>query len=262
MNNLNTLLEIAIKASIDAGDAMMKVYSEIDFGIEIKADKSLVTKADKIAHEIIDNYLKTTNIPVLSEEGASIDYEIRKNWNQLWIVDPLDGTKEFINKNGEFTVNIALVENQIPILGVVYCPALHMLYYGSKESGSFKLTISESLAYDLTESVKLPLVNSYEVYTVVASRSHLSEETSQYIKDLENEHGKVDMISKGSSLKFCIVAEGLAQCYPRFAPTMEWDTAAGHAVCKYAGFIVMDWNTQKEKLYNNQNLLNNWFLVK
>ncbi len=261
---MNKLLEIAIEASLAAGKRIMEIYENEDFEVDFKGDDSPLTIADLASHEIIMSYLKETDIPVLSEEGKDLPYEDRKNWRQLWIVDPIDGTKEFIKKNGEFTVNIALVEDQVPVLGVIYVPALQELYFSSKESGSFKvenITDFTSLPQIQELSTKLPLQVQKENYTVVASKSHLSPETVEYISALEKEHGKVESISKGSSLKLCMVAEGRADCYPRFAPTMEWDTAAGQAICMYAGKTVMDYTTKKEMLYNRENLLNNWFLV-
>lgn len=180
-------------------------------------------------------------------------------------MDPIDGTKEFIKKNGEFTVNIALVEDQKPVLGVIYVPALKELYFSTKETGSFKVS-NISGVVGLTEikekAVELPLNLERDCYTVVASKSHLSPETEEYILGLENEYGTVSTTSKGSSLKLCMVAEGQADCYPRFAPTMEWDTAAGQAICIYAGKTVLDYITKEELWYNRENLLNNWFLVK
>lgn len=266
------LLETAIKASLEAGKRIMEIYEHEDFEVNFKGDDSPLTKADLASHEIIMTHLSDTNIPVLSEEGKDIAYEDRKDWKQLWIIDPIDGTKEFIKKNGEFTVNIALIEDQKPILGVIYVPALGELYYASSEFGSFKLdNITEFSGIDdvIKNADKLPRTITHESqpinprrYTVVASKSHLSPETEEYILDLENEHGTVSTTSKGSSLKLCMVAEGQADCYPRFAPTMEWDTAAGQAICMYAGKTVFDYTTQKEMLYNRENLLNNWFLVK
>lgn len=263
MNNL--LLETAIKASLDAGKRIMEIYENEDFEVDFKGDDSPLTKADLASHDIIISYLKETDIPVLSEEGKDTPYEKRKLWSQLWIVDPIDGTKEFIKKNGEFTVNIALIEYQAPVLGVIYVPALQELYFSSKDSGSFKvenIIDFTSLQEIQVLSKKLPLQLQKENYMVVASKSHLSTETVEYISGLEKEHGKVESISKGSSLKLCMVAEGQADCYPRFAPTMEWDTAAGQAICMYAGKKVIDQETKKEMLYNREELLNNWFLVK
>jgi 3'(2'), 5'-bisphosphate nucleotidase len=257
-------LEIAITAALEAGIEIMKIYETEDFSVEFKKDDSPLTKADIASNECIMKYLEKTGIPVLSEEGKEIPYEERKNWNQLWIVDPIDGTKEFIKRNGDFTVNIALIENHIPVLGVIYVPALKELYFSSRESGSFKIeAVDHSSTFDhiFQNAQNLPLKTDRSKYTVVASRSHLSQETKDFIDQLILEHGEVESISKGSSLKLCMVAEGSADCYPRFAPTMEWDTAAGQAICKYAGFMVEDRSTGKEMIYNRPELLNNWFLV-
>ena len=259
---LENLLKIAIEASIKAGDAILKIYDTEDFGVDMKSDNSPLTKADLASNEVIMEYLSQTGIDVLSEEGRSIPYEERKEWKQLWIVDPLDGTKEFIKRNGEFTVNIALIENGKVILGVVYSPVLRELYYGAKGLGSFKVSEASVFSRELlTKGQKLPLKKDRLVYTIVASRSHMSPETEEFIKEKEKEHGQIDTISKGSSLKLCMVAEGSADCYPRFAPTMEWDTAAGQGVCIYAGFDLIDWNTKQTMKYNREELLNNWFLV-
>jgi len=176
----------------------------------------------------------------------------------------IDGTKELTKRNGEFTINIALIEDQIPILGVIYVPVLKELYFADSQNGSFKVSgVEPSTTFEQIEHLKqqLPITTDRKNFTVVASRSHMSDETVQYIKELEEKHGAVDSISKGSSLKLCLVGEGAADCYPRFAPTMEWDTAAGHAICKYAGFHVEDRATNKEMVYNRPELLNNWFLV-
>lgn len=243
----------------------MEIYENEDFEVEAKDDDSPLTKADLASHKIIMEVLQETGIPVLSEEGRELPYEQRKHWSRLWIVDPIDGTKEFIKRNGEFTVNIALVEEQVPVLGVIYVPATRELYFADKETGSFKLKdISEFTFMDniRNKAEKLPLDLPKETYTVVASKSHLSPETEEYIDGLKKEHGEVETISKGSSLKLCMVAEGRADCYPRFGPTMEWDTAAGQAICMYAGKTVVDHNTKKEMVYNREVLLNNYFIVK
>lgn len=262
---MKQLLETAIKASLEAGKRIMEIYENEDFEVDFKGDDSPLTKADLASHEIIIDFLKKTDIPVLSEEGKDIPYEERKNWKRLWIVDPIDGTKEFIKRNGEFTVNIALVEDQKPILGVIYVPALEELYYAEQETGSYKAS-GVCSDYNLERldlmANRLPLARKDNNYRVVASKSHLSKETEDYIDSLKKEFGQVETISKGSSLKLCMVAEGKANQYPRFAPTMEWDTAAGQAICTYAGKTVLDWETKKEMLYNREQLLNNWFLVK
>jgi len=258
-------LEIAIKASLEAGKRIMEIYENEDFEVDFKGDDSPLTKADIASHEIIMEHLDKTGIPVLSEEGKDLSYAERKDWVTLWIVDPIDGTKEFIKKNGEFTVNIALVRDQKPVMGVIYVPALQELYYAQEGMGSFK--VEGIISFDgrdslETSAIKLPKKGLTSAFTVVASKSHLSEETRDYIQKLEDTHGEVVSISKGSSLKLCMVAEGKAHEYPRFAPTMEWDTAAGQAICNFAGKKVYDHKTGKEMLYNRENLLNNWFLVK
>ena len=258
-------LNTAISAALQAGKAILEIYHSGEFNVEIKDDNSPLTKADKASHNIIMSYLESTGIPVLSEEGKAIAYEERKEWNQLWIVDPIDGTKEFIKRNGEFTVNIALIENQCPLIGVIFVPVKGELYFSSKEMGAFKVAVDledYDLGALLAKASKLPLQREDNTFTIVASRSHMSTETQDYLNQMRDLHGEVNLISKGSSLKLCMVAEGTANCYPRFAPTMEWDTAAGQAICEHAGFQVIDWGTKENMLYNRRELLNNWFLVK
>ena len=262
MINQRELLEIAIIAAIEAGEKILNVYNSEDFGIENKADDSPLTRADLLSHQCILSHLVKTNIPVLSEEGSSIQYDERSQWEKIWIVDPLDGTKEFIKRNGEFTVNIALIINQSPCLGVVYVPVTKTIYWGAEEFGSYSYVIEKNESpIKLESKFKLPITLSKSAFTIVASRSHLSKETENYIEELRKIHGDVHIVSKGSSLKLCMVADGTADCYPRFAPTMEWDIAAGHAVCKFSGRSVLDIATKKEMLYNRKNLTNNWFIV-
>jgi 3'(2'), 5'-bisphosphate nucleotidase len=259
---MDQLLNTAIEAAIKAGQAILEVYHSGDFDIDIKSDDSPLTRADLASNGVILSYLKDTGIPVLSEEGRQIPFEERKSWKQLWIVDPLDGTKEFIKKNGEFTVNIALVENGNVKMGVVYTPALKELFVGADQIGSFKVDNVTLFEPSLLErGQKLPIPSERKTYTIVASRSHMSPETEVFTREKEKEHGQIKLISKGSSLKLCMVAEGLADCYPRFAPTMEWDTAAGHGVCQFAGIDVIDLETKSTMVYNRFSLLNNWFLV-
>jgi 3'(2'), 5'-bisphosphate nucleotidase len=258
------LINSAIRASILAGKEILTVYNS-DFAVETKDDKSPLTEADKRAHHKIMNILDSTSIPVLSEEGKEIPFEERKNWSRLWIVDPLDGTKEFVKRNGEFTVNIALIENNFPVAGVIYVPVTGVLYVGWKGMGAVKtISSNENSCWDdiFTNENKIPVKNNDEIFRIVASRSHMSPETEEYVKELENKHGKVELVSMGSSLKICLVAEGKAETYPRFAPTMEWDTAAGQAIAEAAGKEFLDWNTKSRMKYNRENLLNNWFLVK
>jgi 3'(2'), 5'-bisphosphate nucleotidase len=254
MNYLPEVIDIAF----EAGAAIMKIYNEGDFGVEMKSDNSPLTLADKAAHNIIVRGLNSTGIPVLSEEAdEEVSYNIRKEWNRLWIVDPLDGTKEFIKRNGEFTVNIALVENGVPVMGVVYAPALRKLYYGSVNNGAFVIEGDSSDDRVIAIGQNQPP----DTFTIVGSRSHGSPETEAYIEDMKKKHGDVSFVASGSSLKFCLVAERKAHAYPRFAPTMEWDTAAGHAVLLAAGGSVKVWPDDVQLHYNREQLRNPWFLA-
>ncbi len=263
--NLNKNIELAIKASLIAGNEILKVYNTDDFEIKIKSDNSPLTIADKKAHKVIVDILKDTNIPVLSEEGKNIAYEERSKWDYYWLVDPLDGTKEFIKRNGEFTVNIALIHNKAPVVGVIYVPVTRDLYFSENEIGAFKVINVDSesdINLVMTQGFKLPFIEENEVFTVVGSRSHMNSETEDFIAKLKKEHGELEFMSKGSSLKICMVAEGLANIYPRFAPTMEWDTAAGHAIAIGAGCTVTQSDERLPLIYNKEDLLNPWFIVK
>jgi 3'(2'), 5'-bisphosphate nucleotidase len=262
---MNHLLRIAIKAAIDAGEKIMKIYDSSDFGIETKEDSSPLTLADKAAHETITGQLISTGIPILSEEGKTIPWETRKTWETFWLVDPLDGTKEFIKKNGEFTVNIALIEKGNPIMGIVFVPVSGELFYadndGSRVSvvSNFENTDPEQI---MNNSVQLPLITQEEKFVVAGSRSHINTETENYIKQLDTGGRPLTMISKGSSLKICMVATGEADIYPRLGPTMEWDIAAGHAIAIYAGKSVTQYPSGEPVVYNKENLLSPFFVVK
>jgi len=262
-----TIFNTAISAAIKAGNEILKIYNDpsSDFSVEKKADNSPLTIADKASHRIIEELLKTTNLPVLSEEGRSISFEERKNWQQFWMVDPLDGTKEFIKQNGEFTVNIALIENTQPVAGIIFVPVSRTLYVGDTKEGAWKLeNVKEAITFnDLkNRGQKLPANRQERNFTLVGSRSHANEETKAYIDERTKEHEKIDIISKGSSLKICMVAEGVADEYPRFGPTMEWDTAAGHAIANAAGKKLWHTNMKNELTYNKEDLLNPFFIVK
>jgi len=275
MNLKNNFLMGAIEAALDAGREILSVY-DTDFSVEHKEDQSPLTLADKKAHQVITSRLALFQIPILSEEGRGIDFNERKNWEQLWIVDPLDGTKEFIKRNGEFTVNIALVERGKPILGVVYWPVKDILYLGDGKIGAYKIEKASSLfqaeeAKDpvsilkstLDQLERLPLKDSKPgVFTIVGSRSHPSPELEAFVQKMRKEHGEVNHISAGSALKICLVAEGAANIYPRLGPTMEWDTAAGQAVAESSGATVLDFEKNIPLEYNKENLLNPWFVVK
>ena len=227
------------------GQKIMDIYDNFNIDIQIKEDQSPLTQADLISHQLINECLQSTAYPVISEESE----KIYTNAAKYWLVDPLDGTKEFINKNGEFTVNIALIENQYPIAGYVYSPTRKSLYVGGIKKHSFKIQ-DGVLEQIQTSPVADPI-------RIVASRSHLNEETKKYISQFP----RYELLQSGSSIKFCMVAEGKADLYPRFAPTSEWDTAAAQAVVEGAGGTVQD--TQGERLiYQKDQILNPHFIVK
>jgi len=250
---LKKYLPIIVDAARDAGIKILEVYNSENFDVEKKGDDSPLTKADKLAHNAIVSKLKEhTEFPILSEEGAKIPFEERKNWEYFWMVDPLDGTKEFIKKNGEFTVNIALIHKNEPILGVVYAPVLDKIYFGGKGIGAF-------MDENMDPQHKMELINNETgKVRIVASRSHLNDDTKNYIEQFDNAETK----SMGSSLKFMLIADSEADIYPRFAPTMEWDTAAAHAVLKGLELEVINMEDDKPLRYNKENLLNPHFLVK
>ena len=252
--DMSSLQEIARRA----GEEVMKIYRS-DFDVEFKDDKSPLTIADTKSNEIICNSLQELypDIPILSEESSQIPYSVRREWSRYWCIDPIDGTKEFIKKNGEFTINIALIEDSKPVAGVVYAPAIDLIYSAKQGEGAYR------------DGKRLPLEineNPTKLLRVVASKSHLSKETQDFIDELAKETEHIEQVSKGSSLKLCMVAEGSADIYPRMAPTMEWDTAAADAIVREAGAMTYRLNQNLEiegtLLYNKENLLNPWFIVK
>lgn len=259
----------AIDAALQAGERIRQVYEdpEADFQVERKADNSPLTIADRRAHEAISALLKAgTPFPILSEEGRQIPYAERAAWTELWIVDPLDGTKEFIKRNGEFTVNIALVRRGVPVMGVIYVPVKEWLYFAAEGLGAFKVEGIRALGAETVDDLmrrgaRLPRQEERDAFVVVASRSHSTPETEAYIERMRQAHERVELRSSGSSLKICLIAEGKADVYPRFAPTMEWDTAAGHAIVRVAGGEVRQADGGAPLLYNKEDLLNPWFIV-
>ena len=261
--NFKDLLKTAINASIEGGAAIMRVYNS-DFDIEKKLDNSPLTLADKNCNEVIEKSLFKTGIPILSEEGSQTPYEERKKWEYFWLVDPLDGTKEFIKRNGEFTVNIALIHEGTPVMGVIYVPVQQVLYFALEGLGSYKVSKNsyvDSIDALVLNANRLPINYKKDKYVIVGSRSHMSIETKLFFEEKKKEYEDIDILSIGSSLKLCMVAEGKADAYPRYAPTMEWDTGAGHAIAKFAGFFVKQYNSPDDVVYNKENLLNPWFLV-
>ena len=242
----------------EAGTAIMGVYAR-GFHVRRKADRSPLTEADSIAHRIIADALEAEHpgIPILSEEGSNqTPYSERRKWTQYWLVDPLDGTREFIKRNGQFTVNIALVEDGCPAAGVVFAPARDWMYWGSAGNGAFK-----SVGDGEAAPIRCATVPESGRLRVVGSNSHLSAETREYLDALRFRYSEVSFVAMGSSLKICLVADGSAELYPRLAPTMEWDTAAAHAVLAAAGGRILDQGTGDDLRYNKDNLLNSWFVA-
>lgn len=268
---LTELLREAIAAALKAGNAILGIYNKASFSVELKADESPLTMADRQAHQIIKNSLAKLDIPIISEEGRAVSYSERQNWERCWIVDPLDGTKEFIKRNGEFTVNIAMIEKNRPVLGVVFAPVPRTLYYATLDNGAYKVKpipdFAESEMDEVLESIfaspeKLPCPDRIsDAFTIVGSRSHASDELLAYVEQKRTEKGAVQFIQAGSSLKICLVAEGTADVYPRLGPTMEWDTAAGHVVAESAGAKVKAYQSGKRLNYNKPDFLNPWFIV-
>jgi 3'(2'), 5'-bisphosphate nucleotidase len=252
--DLEALLILAIQAAEEGCREILHIYNSNDFKAEEKSDRSPLTLADKNSHHKISSILEPAGLPVLSEEGKNIPYEERRNWNHFWMVDPLDGTKEFIKRNGEFTVNIALIRQDTPILGVVAVPVSHEIYYATQGYDAYLRKGGK----DHKLEKRTPVDLNREGLRVVASRSHMNEETQSYIDGLRNP----SLVSAGSSLKFMLLASGKADVYPRYAPTMEWDTAAAHAIVKETGLEVLQYGTSEPLVYNKENLLNPYFIVR
>jgi 3'(2'), 5'-bisphosphate nucleotidase len=250
---MNDLIPKLIDITREAAEEALKIYNTADFGIEHKEDKTPLTEADRRSNIVITEGLEKlhSDIPVISEENQSIPYKERKNWDRFWLVDPLDGTKEFIKRNGEFTINIALMEDGHPVLGVVSAPVKGIIYYGMKGEGAFGLPAGGGQQ----EKIHVPSAPDIERIKAVASRSHFSEKAKLLMEALDAE-----MINAGSSLKFVTVAKGEADFYPRFGPTHEWDTAAGHAIAEAAGAVVCGLDGQPLS-YNKEDLRHNGFLV-
>jgi 3'(2'), 5'-bisphosphate nucleotidase len=282
------LLATACRAVLPASAAILRIYEEGNWNVEEKDDKSPLTRADREAHEIIARVLEeeSPEVPVLSEEGAHLPFETRKTWERLWIVDPLDGTKEFLSRNGEFTVNVALAVGGTPVLGVVAVPALDTYYVAAGGHGAFRASgetvaaaaeARDPIAAMEAQAVRLAAAAgagdtaragaaAETTARVVASRSHLNAETEAFIEGLKTQYTDVTIVQAGSAVKLCRVAEGEADYYPRLAPTMEWDTAAGDAVVREAGGRVLhaaaDGSSDGSELtYNKEDLHNPYFVA-
>lgn len=263
----------------------MEIYNR-DFDVWYKKDKSPLTMADQRSHDIIVAHMSDQagdQFPILSEEGKDISFKQRSKWEYFWLVDPLDGTKEFVKRNGEFTVNIALIHRNRPVLGVVYVPVKDVLFFAAEGLGAYKSDSSDVfelvngkasekerdglLRTLIDHSVKLPVYNSQittidSQLTIVGSRSHPTKELEDFVEAMKKKYERVKFISAGSSLKLCLVAEGKADIYPRLGPTMEWDTAAGQVIVEQAKGSVLNVETDEPLIYNKENLLNPWFIVR
>lgn len=261
---INQLIDKAIEAAILAGKKILEVYQDQNFKVKYKWDFSPLTAADTQSNAVIEKFLEQTNIPVLSEEGTHTNYQTRKDWKEYWLVDPLDGTKEFIKRNGEFTVNIALMQDNQPVAGVIYVPVTGELYVGMLTEGAYKIVNpAPNCTFSEMQNSGIRLPKSYEKskYVVAVSRSHRHGNLENFLDELKQQHGDIELVSKGSSLKICMVAEGIADAFPRFGPTMEWDTAAGHALAKAAGKNIWHTDLKSELSYNKENLKNPNFIV-
>jgi 3'(2'), 5'-bisphosphate nucleotidase len=261
------LLYHSIQAAITAGDAILKVYHQEHIETQSKADESPLTQADLAANKILMEQLGLTGIPIISEEIKNTSFKQRKNWEECWIIDPLDGTKEFINRNGEFTVNIALLSDEKLQLGIIYVPVTGVLYFTAGDmKSSYKFSYKNELPVMeeiLAASQQLNPQKNNKVLKIVGSKSHMNEETIAFIENLKKDTDReVEVESIGSSLKFCLVACGVCEMYPRFGPTMEWDTAAGQAICEAVGLQVLDTASQLPLQYNKEDLYNPHFIVK
>jgi 3'(2'), 5'-bisphosphate nucleotidase len=256
-------MEGLITLAKEAGAAILEVYEKEDFGIEIKADESPLTKADLAAHEIIVAGLNklAPDIPVLSEESTEIPFSERRKWQRYFLVDPLDGTKEFISRNGEFTVNIALIDEGVPVMGVVYVPVKAVTYAGQQLEESSAFVERDGDRFEISSRNLQPRLRDNEPLTIVASRRHGGEALQACLKVLEKKFSAVESANMGSSLKLCLVAEGKADLYPRLAPTSEWDTAAAQAIVEAAGGRVVDTDLMPLRYNSKESLLNPFFYV-
>jgi 3'(2'), 5'-bisphosphate nucleotidase len=252
--DIENLLLLAKKAAKE----ILLIYQS-QFEITIKSDSSPLTEADTISNQIITEGLTQhfPEIPILAEESRLIPYFERKDWEYFWLVDPLDGTKEFIKKNGEFTINIALIAKTAPVFGLIYTPVKQTAYYNIPQKGIFKHTSGSA-----TKKVTPTYERASGQIILIGSRSHGREELQAFTEKMKSTYSSVDLISAGSALKFCLLVEGYADIYPRFTPTMEWDTAAGHALIKEIGKEIYIFETDSILNYNKENLKNPWFIVK
>jgi len=262
--HITELLLLAIQVSLQGGQEILDVY-KTKFVVDHKEDNSPLTLADQRSHDVIMKGLSVSKYPIMSEEGVELDYALRKDWKEFWCVDPLDGTREFVKRNGEFTVNVALVRNESPVLGVIYVPVQDLLYAAADGKAYIIRQANNKFTQDNFSLDNFTLRRSDELkssFKVLLSRSHLSKETENYVEQLKKDHANLEFVSAGSALKFGWLAEGKADLYPRFSPCMEWDTAAGHAILKTVGKNIYSYPSGDELRYNKINLVNDWFIAR
>jgi 3'(2'), 5'-bisphosphate nucleotidase len=261
---LEKLLFLSLEAAVEAGKETLKYYNK-EFTVDYKSDDSPLTQADLDSNSKINEYLRYTGIPILSEENTIVEFNERNKWEYLWVIDPVDGTKEFIKNRGEYTVNIALVHHNKPVMGVIYAPVTKELFFGCEGIGAFKITdasqITEFGSHLLKTALSLPSNSDREELIIVASKSHRNTDTENFIQNISSMWPNTSTASYGSSLKLCYLAEGKADIYPRLGPTMEWDTAAGHAIIEAAGFSILAYPNMTAMRYNKENLLNPYFIA-
>lgn len=265
---IQELFMASLKAALKAGETIMDIYYSDNDQITVKSDHSIISLADQLAHKAIEDQLAFTRIPLISEEGRTIEYEERKSWELFWLVDPLDGTRQFIQKKKEFTVNIALLINSCPITGVIYAPATSELYFACKGQGAYKLHLDEhctpmsTFAELLGKSLKLPLEyrRTPGQFVVLTSPYHVNVETKNYIDEKNLQYDKLEIMNVGSSLKMCLIASGVADAYPRHDATYEWDTAAAQVILEEAGCSIRSLETGHQLSYNKESLLNPCFI--
>ena len=255
----------AVNAAVNAGKKIMSIFNSDDYEVTMKSDNSPFSLADKLAHEEIENCLAKSRIPILSEEGRDRDYDERKAWDIFWMIDPLDGTRQFIKKRKEFTVNIALVVNNYPKIGVIYAPAYNVLYLGHVQVGAYKIENLKINGYTdilldnlYKNAVRMPSVEN-EIFTILTSLNHTTYQTNTFIDEMRQQYGEVNTMSIGSSLKMCLLADGAANVYVRHADTYEWDTAAAQAILEAAGCSIKSLDRGKRLSYNKESLINPWF---
>ncbi len=259
----NTLIKKGIEAALAGGNEILNIYKSQNLGVEIKKDNSPVTLADKHSSKAILDVLYTTGIPIICEEEKIPPYEVRSKWEYLWMIDPLDGTKEFIKQNGEFCVCIGYIEDNNPILGIIYIPTTQEIFYGGKDIGSFKMMKNQFKPdFKVENGTKLFKKQANNPLIVTGSRSHGSEETELYFNQLKAKHPKLTFLKVGSAIKFCRLAEGKVDLYPRFQLCMEWDTAAGHAIINGIGKEVFYVNKKTPLVYNKEDLYSPYFIAK